>query len=305
MRSGELITYQPQYVSTDGFINSGFLPIGECERPHLITSDFPPSDPWSQFFISKIGELRQQDWFKDRCLLEFGIGDGRNERVAGDEITQILGVDVVAQKLDAAWQNLQSDGRFQSVPIELYHMPAQDFLAHWDIKKRGKFSGRVLMCLPQSKTKFLQSSTAADAYQEHWVQHIEHVLFSKWEKYGLTLNAIVLERLRKIVADETEVLIILSDRIMPDIKQQMISEKGWVIVETNTTRVQQDWDTKLDWMRGLGKEDDGRRFFDSENNPLSTDIAINRINQASSPDELDVYHDVTVYRLKSTRRGFW
>lgn len=298
----ELINYQPQPVSLGGLIDNGSLHIGEQEKPHFISVDFPPSDPWSKFFRRRIRELGQQHWFDGKPLLEFGIGDARNEREVGGGITQIIGIDVVEKKLDAAWENLQSDNSLRFVSTELYHMPAQDFLELWNTKKRGKFSGRVLMCLPQSKTKFLQRSTTADVYREHWVKHIEHVFFSRWEKYGLTLNATVLERLRKIVADDTEVLMILSDRIMPEAREQLIQSKGWTILDTDRQRVQQDWDTNLDWMKGLEKKDDGKRFFDKEGNSLPTDAAIDRINQVNSPDELDVYHDVTVYRLKPVQR---
>lgn len=295
----ELLQYEPQSVLDDGLIFSGSLRIGEQEVPHLITADFPPTDPWSQFFRSIISELEHQNWFRNKPLLELGIGSGGNERVAGNGISQIIGVDVVAEKLDAASQNFLSDDNLREVPTELYHMRAQDFLALWDTREIGKFSGRVLMCLPQSKTKLFQYSTDADTYSEPIVSHIWHVLFSRWEKYGLTLNATVLEKLRKIVADDTEALMILSDRIMPEIKERMIEEKGWTIVEKDITRVKQDWDTKLDWMKGLEKEDDGNRFYDSDNNPLPTNVAIDRINQVHSPaDELNVYHDVTVYRLR-------
>lgn len=260
---------------------------------HVITTDFPPTDPWSEVAFKKyLMKLKGQGWADRQAVLEIGIGDGRNEKYIADRITGVVAIDIEGWKLNVCAHNFANDPFMAGLPVEYYQGDGAEILRNWVLDRREKFSGRVLLCLPQS----VGAGTSADVYEPNPY----HKPFRRWQEYGLTLNAAVLAHLRGLVSDETEVLLVLSGRIQKEIREGMIEELGWLIEDSENifrARVQQDPDTNLGWMRDL--EDDGSRFFDKDDNLVSIEKAIGRVEASGGVrEDLDLYHDVFVYRLK-------
>ena len=278
-------------------ITIGYLGLIDGDRvTHLTTEDFQMEDPWSIAMRQAINKVNSDGWFAGHTMLELGIGDGRNVREAanGGKLAGIVGVDVDAYKIDVAEANLKSDSNTASLPRTYYEGDAVSVLEYLGMKQTA-VPDRALMCLPQSNDG-LQTSTAdaSDDFPAHAPFRPD------WDHLGLRLNAGALTRLAEIASPQTETLVILSDRIPAEIHSLLFEQTGWQIESIVVhERVRQDFDTKLDWMSHL--QDDGQRFFDETGLPLSIEEAVGRINAfdpLQNQAKLDVYHDVTVYRLK-------
>lgn len=265
---------------------------------HFFTTDFPKTDLWSTFFRRQIIKHQKRGFFDNQEILELGVGDGRNIRLLGKKVKKIIGVDRVNWKLDAAYKNLLSDGHLKGATIELYNYDAVEFLKRWRISQKEPFSGRLLICLPQSKG----AGFSADVYKEK--NNIYNGYRKKWNSYGLTLNAASLGELRKVVTSDARICMILSERILSVIVEKMFAETNWKVLKKTTQRVRHDWDTDIRWMTKL--EDDGKRFFDSKEKPLTILEASERqlvykkqkkFKNLDDKNTLDVFHDVSFYEL--------
>lgn len=290
------LRYHPEALDADNLPTTlaiAYLGLANGDnRQHVETTDFGLQDPWSLAMREAIARLKTRVWFNGQDIMELGIGDGRNIRFAahGGGVIAITGVDVEPHRLNAAHHNLSLEVGMDTIPKTFYLGDAVTVLDQ--LKSRGEsISGRVLMCLPQSNGA---SDSAADSSQSYDA----HAPFQAWDTFGLKLNAGALMRLAEVATLDTEVLIILSGRIDPGIHSDLFNQTGWkneeVVVQR---RVRQDYDTDLEWMR---ERDEANRFFDSQGYAISIQEALRRMSNydPKSGEDLDVFHDVYVYRLR-------
>ena len=145
------------------------------------------------------------------------------------------------------------------------------------------------------------------------------------EQHGLTLNAAVMELLHDVTTEDFRLVLILSNRLPIEVRENMIQQCGWLIEEkymtADSTPVQQDPDTVISWVSENGI-DDGRRFFerieipDSDEvvyAPISAEVAETRrllARKKAAEEELrtgqkvdarkflNVYHHLSIYVVK-------
>lgn len=265
--------------------------------PHLETKDFPISDPWSVYLREILGKTRDQGVFTGQPVTEFGIGDGRNVRVLGLHPTSVLGVDVENWRVGVAGANLTTDPDFSKTPLELWSADAVDFLQ--ESKKAGnRINGWVVMCLPQSP----DGLNTADKYDR---SPLLNDYRRDWEAAGLTLNAAVLDNLRSVVDPNLRALIILSDRVPKEIREELFIRTGWQVEQRYVTEfpIQQDPDTGIGW---VAKIDDGQGFYEAVSPdqyfPISAIEAETRrlksFYSGLGRFDLNVYHHLNVYQVK-------
>lgn len=264
----------------------------------LETNDFPTTDPWSEFFRETLKNLTEEGFFEGEEVVEFGIGDGRNELVIGN-VGKIIGIDIDSWRLKVASENLKRCKITKNIPTDLYHQHAAAFL-EWHIISNKKLGGRGIMCLPQSP----YGVNHADTYSNNDNNDVAQLLtlYEKtWGEYGLTLNAAVLDKLRHVVNSDFRQVVILSDRITDEIKNQLFAETGWEVERNFKTiePIQQDPDTPIGWVTEI---DDEKRFFEKIENgfiPITAVIAEKRREESKGKrNNLNVYHDLSIYVLK-------
>ena len=100
----------------------------------LETNDFPTTDPWSEFFRETLKNLTEEGFFEGEEVVEFGIGDGRNELVIGN-VGKIIGIDIDSWRLEVASENLKRCEITKNIPTDLYHQHATALLLSYD--RRG------------------------------------------------------------------------------------------------------------------------------------------------------------------------
>lgn len=266
--------------------------------PHIQTLDFPlePADPWSTVMRKAIGRIRKEGGFCGREFTELGIGDGRNVREAGESLRSVLGIDIEGWRLQAAGENLITGSVPLGVPVELWQADAVELLANLELTGRKRLSGWVVACLPQSPS----GENSADTY-DGLISLRDYR--SQWDRFGLTLNAAMLDSLRRVANDELRALIILNDRVPAGIQEGMLSGTGWEVQRRFQTHepIQQDPDTGVEWVVPI---DDGQRFFELTvygYTPISALEAEKRrltsIASGRGRNSLNVYHHLTVREI--------
>lgn len=270
--------------------------------PHLQTLDFPQTDPWSQVMRRVIAQVRQNGGFIGQTIAELGIGDGRNIREVGRDIRDVLGVDIEEWRLQIAGFNLVTGPVRLEMPVDFWWADAVELLQNLKVTGRERLSGWTIMCLPQSP----EGLNVADRYDGLSTLASYR---AEWDRFGLTLNAATLDSLRLVAASDLRTLIILSDRVPPEIRTRVIAETGWQIEKQFQTEepVQQDPDTGIKWVSQI---DDGRRFYElvspQQYSPISAVEAERRriasLTSGRGRDELNVYHHLSVYQLKPYSR---
>ncbi len=267
--------------------------------PHLETVDFPYDDPWSKFMRGVISQVREEGGFKGRSITEFGLGDGRNIREVGNDVQEVLGIEIEKWRLQTAGVNLVTGPARLNCPVELWRADAVEFLQKFrPVTGRNRLSGWVIMCLPQSP----EGINVADKYDGSFTLNSYR---RDWDLPGLTLNAAALDNLRVAADSSLRALIILSDRVPPEIRTKMIVETGWQVERQFQTPepIQQDPDTGIHWVAQI---DDGQRFHELVANrfysPISAIEAERRrlasIASGRGREELNVHHYLTVYQLR-------
>ncbi len=278
-------------------VGHSFLEVGGKIVPHLETLDFPKEDPWSLSMRGVIAQVRNEGGFRGQHALELGIGDGRNAQELGPDVKSVVGVDIESWRLEVAGYNLVTGPARIKSPVELWRGDAVEFLRDLKVIGRDKLEGRVIMCLPQSP----DGANATDKYNGSVALNDFRTAY---DKYGLTLNAAVLDVLRPIVDKDLVLYAIVSDRVIPQAKQDMFRRTGWQVLREFRTDdpVQQDPRTGVHWVRYV---DDGRRFFeknpDNRFTPISAIEMENRrvesMASGSFREGLNGYHYLTVHEL--------
>lgn len=271
--------------------------LGNRRSPHVETADFPQSDPWSRFMVDTIEALREQGAFHELPIFELGVGDGRNIRHAGISIAEVTGIDLEERRLDLAWGNLV-EHRLNDVPVEFWQGDAIELLHKWPLLKRGeKIGGWAFVCLPQST----QAGNTADGYDSH--ASLLAPYKELWDPYGLTLNAAALSKLRAVAAPNLRALVIISDRVPPVVREELVKRTGWIVENEFLTEepIQQDPDTGVEYVKEF---DDGKRFYELRDGiyqPISARVAEERrLHSLSTGQErigLNVYHHLNIYQL--------
>ncbi len=265
------------------------------DQKHLSTNEFPPTDPWSRLSQQAVEQLAEQGFFDKQEVFEVGMGDAKQSVLAviaskknSYSVKKVIGVDVTRSRLALAYHNLKN----LEVSMQFIQGDAVDALEAWTDLGNQKFGGKALICLPQ-----VPRQEDIDATADVYNSQTSHKPFSKnWERYGLTLNAATLTRLKEVSNNNTEALLVLSGRLPENIRERLIRETGW---QNNGTVVEgivrQDPDTPLNWMNGIAREiNDGSRFYANEagKQTISMLEAISMHQRGKA-----VYHDVYVYRL--------
>lgn len=276
-------------------VKKSVLKINGSKKFIFSVTDFPLSDPWSELGLRPaIEKLRKRNFFKG-SVMELGIGDGRNIMLAGKKISAVIGVDVEEWRLNVAYYNLKNDPYLSKIPLHLYKADAVSFLDLISMKvKTGEIKSmpdKVIIILPQSRG----GKNIADRYRlRESFQKYER----KWDKYGLTLNAASLGKLKSVLPDYAQIVIVLSGRIPIKIIHKMFEDTGWNIAEiVKNVVVQQDPDTYLDWMLDE-VPDDKKLFQDKKGNILTIKEAVKRIRKSGGDrKKLDLYHNLYIFRL--------
>lgn len=260
---------------------------------------FPLSDPWSVIMRTTIEQLGRQGRLDGHDVFEPGIGDARNIAAMAkftDSIGRVLGVDIDPIALAAAEHNLYYLSSTLTQKSDLHPADAIELLVDKHAKSE-RLCGWTFVCLPQSP----QGDNTADAYE---LSDLLNPYLEKWDTYGLPLNAVILDYLGRVAADDLNVLLILSGRVPSQIREQLIHTTGWAInAEHQTTSpIQQDPDTGIAWVIDF---DDGERFFERRDGlfvPLPAYEAEQRRQEAlqsgADRDGLNVYHHLSVYELQ-------
>ncbi len=263
-------------------------------RDHLVTNDFPPSDPWSRHTREVIKGIAAEGRFQNHVVTELGIGDGRNILYAGGGLAGVVGVDIDSWRLDLASYNLRDIA--QTTPVEFWEGDAVGLLDQWG-RSGERIPGWIIACLPQSP----QAESTADGYD---ADSDALAAYREWNVFGLSLNAAVLDKLRQVTYPASRTLIVLSDRIPPHIKEQLFERTGWDVENVYQTRtpIQQDPDTGIEYVAAY---DDGERFYERREDGFFTPISateaekrrIGSMDSGAERAELNVYHHVSLYEL--------
>lgn len=276
-------------------VGQSAITINGQELPHQETLDFPLSDPWSLNMRRIIAKVRESGGFIGQEVTELGVGDGRNLRELGNKAGKALGVDIEDWRLRVAGVNLVTGPAPLDTTVDLWRGDAVEFLQQLEATGRKRLSGWVIMCLPQSPSGVnfadrYDGLSTLDSYR------------ADWEQSGLTLNAATLSNLRER-ADRLKVLVILSDRVPPQIRAKLLLETGWQVDREFQTPepIQQDPDTGIDWVSQI---DDGKRFYEwvaTDYRPISAIEAEKRrlasLDSGTGRERLNVYHHLSVYQL--------
>jgi|SRR3989344_5169888 len=303
------------------------------------TDDFKMDiDPWSVFFRKVIRILSRNHLFTNKEVTEFGVGDGRNlEIIIDDEgvpVKKLRGLDIAKDKIKKATSNLLNF--ISREQLELEEADVIDYLYNWREQlvagNKKPLEGVAIMCLPQAPHLNGHEQTIADAYDLNG-SRLKQFISEEWppdwahhmEQHGLTLNAAVMELLHDVTTEDFRLVLILSNRLPIEVRENMIQQCGWLIEEkymtADSTPVQQDPDTVISWVSENGI-DDGRRFFerieipDSDEvvyAPISAEVAETRrllARKKAAEEELrtgqkvdarkflNVYHHLSIYVVK-------
>lgn len=297
--TNDLERYRPEirdrFSFTEDQVERGQLQVEGRNVPHIQTSDFPVSDPWSKFLRANIEDLRRRGFFRGKEINEGGSGDGRNLFAAGGDVARITGIDIDRWRVGVSVANIETNGR--RVDSELWVGDVTAFFK--ECRREGRvIKDRMIFCLPQSP----QGLNHADSYAgEEGLGDYE----AEWGRLGLTLNAAALDTLRLVAHRDLRTLIIFSGRIPDEVLNSLFNRTGWEVERKATTKepIQQDPDTGISYVIPV---DDGRRFF--EKNPDGRYLYISALEAEKRRDEsfrsglgrraLNVYHDLTVFQLK-------
>lgn len=270
----------------------------------IIDKQFPPTDPWSisnrEFLMADVAA----GMFDGICVTELGLGSGINLATVGANASELKGTDIDPDLTELAKYNLAKI--LPSINTNFAVDGAQYY-----VLKQPSISGAVIMCLPQS----LGAGSETDVYELNGSTAEERNLLAQYgyneaaasyfHTYGMGLNYLALWALSIKATPETKVYTILNNRIPDSIVPEMLAEAGWQVEHQQTTTVQHDPDTKLGWMYKFAKK---TNFFGDPQatEPISFTEVTDRMQavQAEANGDiniarqlLQVYHNVTVYRL--------
>lgn len=286
----------------------------------LGVKDFPPTDPWSIAMRGALTYYYENDVLDpNKPVTEFGAGDLRNLLLTAmyGRPGSMTAIDIDDWRLAAGEANMA----FHAPHITGISYETTDVVYYLDgqyYRQGEKFNGNVIMCLPQSKpARENGGGSNADVFHETF-----ETTNGRLNVHGLALIAVTLNNLHGTSGPDTKVAIILSNRIPLGVHAELFAQTGWDVVagSEKTSRVKQDWDTSLEWMRDKSVETDGTCFYDKDGNPLTKEKAIARVERVRQAvkeldentteknndyvtarqriiDDLNVYHVVTVYCL--------
>lgn len=289
---------------------------GNVEAQNFLEApDFRRSDPWSVHMRRTIEKVRDKGGFTGN-LIEAGVGDGRNIITAIDasrsdrlgKIDKIVGVDVDNWRLDLARKNFTTAG----IPPEKYELYSGG-IVNYLLKRpeKDKITGWGIACLPQAPIgETVNHADGADPKVDSLgIAKGMQLNGNSVDTYGLTLNAAFLTALGKRVDQKDfNLLIILSDRIPPNAREELFRSTGWGIQDEHKTNapIQQDRDTGVAY---VSKYDDFERFYqkkmDGRFEPIYAKEAERRRVDClrTAGEELNVYHHLSVYHV-SPETGF-
>ncbi len=278
------------------------LPVGRERRPHLETVEFDTLDDWSLGFRGGISDLKGWGEFNGKEVTELGAGDIRNIRLVADVIAYYRAIELSRNRLAIARANIAQDPLLQQVGHELIEGDAVEWLDTWPREKGSKrLTGWVFICLPQSP----EGDDTTDIYDPRAQRLAPYI--NPWDRYGLTLNAAVLHKLRAIVDPErSDVFIVNSHRVAEDVRLGVIEWAGWRKHDEIISKpIHQDPNTGIGWIHRNGI-DDGKRFYEETPSGglryLRADVAETRRLEAmrdNSPRQnLNVLHQLSFYWLK-------
>lgn len=271
---------------------------GGLNVDHIQTEDFPTADPWSYFFRKTVAGLRDEGEFDGRIVTEFGAGDLRNLRILGGRISGFRAVEIDPERLRIGAANLVLHKELRLLPHDLIEGDAVAFLDEWREEAKGQIDGWVFMCLPQSP----QGDNSADKYDPNAAL----AKYKDWDRYGLTLNVAVLDKLRQVASDDLNVLVVNSHRVSQEVRQQAIVSTGWSIAsEYISPQIQQDPDTGIGWIVEAGI-DDGTRFYERLNSGLLRPISaveaelrrVEAVESGRGRQRFNVFHQLSFYHLR-------
>ena len=268
---------------------------GGFEKMIYEMNEFPIRDPWSQALAEAIQKIGKNGRLNNNRVIEFGTGVGPQliqAAYSGKDMNKIIGVDIDPWKLAGAQLNFERDElmrRYLSEnKVDLYQAHAIKFLDEWDIQD---YDGYGIICLPQADPGDSNNATSSDV-----IGNDEYVMpyVDRWGPTALQLNAGTLNTLAWRSDPSARSLLVLSGRVSPQVREELIAENGWEIegVAAKAEKVKQDPDTPLSWMMRLNKHEKGD-FYDENGDDLQFNDAI-ALHAAGKP----IRHDVFVYDIK-------
>lgn len=281
------------------------LEVGSKRFLWIETHDFPTQDPWSQHTRSVLAKIRLAGGFRGD-FFEAGIGDGRNIAAAGvdQDGAKIRGVELDSWRLNIARHNLDTLG----IPPSRLDLRVDDVVTHLRGLQGERLTGWGVACLPQAPG--IETHNDADGYDPKLaslasVKDMElagHAV----DEVGLTLIAAFLKVLNsRVDKRDFNLILTLSDRIPPGIREALFDQTGWESVMEYRTGIpiQQDPDTGISYVHAF---DDGQRFYEqtaSGDYALIPAIEAEQRRAASElnggRESLNVYHHLSVYHLRS------
>ncbi|GEM_PF-2534194 len=284
--------------------NSTQLEVGPERFPWVETYDFPTQDPWSLHTRSVLAAIRAKGGFHGD-FFEAGVGDGRNIPAAGvhENGAIIRGVDLDPWRLNIASHNLDTLG----IPPSRLDLQAGDVVTYLRDLQGERLTGWGVACLPQAPG--FETHNDADGYDSELVS-LASVRDMKLaghavDEVGLTLIAAFLKILsRRVDKSDFNLILTLSDRIPPGIREALFSQTGWEAVREYRTEtpIQQDPDTGVSYVHTF---DDGQRFHERTASGEYASIFAGEAEQRRVASELDggraslnVYHHLSVYHLR-------
>lgn len=293
---------------TDGRIvginHTSSLEVDGIKLPWHETPDFPLTDPWSTHTRNVISTVRGTGGFKGN-FFEAGIGDARNALIAGAGKNggTITGVDLDGWRLDFARTNLANAG----VPTDRIVLNSGDVVSYLHgLSPEDKLSGWGVACLPQAPG--FETHNHADGFDPDMpsLSGIKDLTLAghSVDDVGLTLNGGFLAALRDRVTVDFNLLLTMSDRVPPEIRELLFGKTGWYIAGEHRTKkpIQQDPDTGVAFVVPF---DDGRRFYEKITEDVYIPMPAEEVEkrrfaseQNGGRESLNAYHHLSVYHLK-------
>jgi hypothetical protein len=323
--------FEPEIIIGKGGIGSVGTPhplvyrqisIGGQEFTLAETDDFPREDPWSELTCGYIGQLAhsgidsrdRSNLFAGRNILEAGIGDARNVLATGFHLpgnkAQLIGIELDDWRLEAGRHNLRAVG-VADERVSLHQGDVVGWLKQ--TLDEPRLRGWGFACLPQAPEEatvngadgYLKLDTLEGFIDLPLGQHTA-------ETYGLTLNAAYLAGLReRAQLGDFRALVTLSGRVPAEVIKELLGITHWSLETSVSSTVQQDPDTGIEWVDAF---DDGQRFREKLTDGtlgdyITAEVAENRRKQAleqhgdQARNFLNVFHELSVYRLRPAVRG--
>lgn len=285
------------------------LGIAGFEVPHRAMEEFGFSDEWSVASREAVIDVGLRGGFDGKHVFEAGTGDNRlgglavmtafnrAERNEGAEVSKLTTIDIDANKLPLAFSNMETNPSVAKLlgdeKVEMYSGDAVQLVDQWNTSGK-RFDGVAIACLPQSNGRASENygitGTQSDVItNDDWIVPY----LAEWGSSALHLNAAFLDKMRAVSEPTAEIIMVLNERVPVELHAELFAKTGWNVKELlKRVVVNQDYDTDITWMEKAPIDDDGQRFLDVNNKPLSYAEAAN-IQRAGGV----LRHGVRVYRL--------